>query len=120
MTHDITETKELIAAGATVYREIARHGGSNMLKLGFGLADDLPVIVSGLHNAHQVPAELADLTEEETRDIKAELAARFGADFDPLILDAIQASATATLAGVAAVKAWRAAMATSTEKGVQP
>lgn len=111
MIHDIKETKELLAAGATVYREIAKLGTGSMLRLGLAIADDVPTIVSGLHGAHQVPAELADLTPEEAAQLQDELRSHFIDATDARVLEAIEASAAATLAGVVAVRKWRDALA---------
>lgn len=123
MIHDIKETTELLKAGGTLYREIARHGGGNTFKVAMALADDVPVLVAGLHGAHQVPAELADLTDEESGQLQTELEATFADSTNPLVVEAIKASAAATLAGVVAVRKWREALGTAApaaEKEVQP
>lgn len=112
MIHDIKETTELLTAGAALYREIARTGGGSAFRIAVALADDVPVLVAGLHGAHQVPAELADLTEEESLQLQQQLAATFiEAGSNPLVAEAIKASAAATLAGVVAVRKWREAVA---------
>jgi hypothetical protein len=119
MNHDTNETQELIAAGATLYREIAQNGSGNLIRLGISLADDLPTLVAGLHGANLVPSELADLSEEEAQELELAIAKQLGDITSPPVLAAIKASAAATLAGVVAVKAWRAALATNATEGVR-
>lgn len=105
--HDTRETAEIIKAGAILYREIAALKEPSALKLALALADDVPALVSGLHGAHQVPAELADLSEAECIALEQDLAQAFGDSDNPAVQLAIQQSAKAVLAGVLAVRAWR-------------
>lgn len=105
--HDTRETAEIIKAGAILYREIAALKDPSPFRLALALADDVPTIVSGLHGAHLVPAELADLSEEESIQVEAELARAFNDSHDPAVQLAVAQSAKAVLAGVLAVRAWR-------------
>jgi hypothetical protein len=105
--HDTRETAEIIKAGAILYREIASLKEPSALRLALALADDIPTIVSGLHGAHLVPAELSDLSEVESIELEAELARAFGASDNPAVQLAVKQSAKAVLAGVLAVRAWR-------------
>jgi hypothetical protein len=110
MIHDTKETAELIHAGATLYKEIAALKEPSAFLLVLALTDDIPVLVSGLHGAHQVPAELADLTDKEAADLEKLLADKFHSYDNAAIGEAVRASARAVLAGVLAVRAWRVAM----------
>lgn len=105
--HDIKETSEIIAAGAVLYKEIAGLNDPSPFKLALALADDVPTIVSGLHGAHQVPAELADLSETEAAELESALAEKFNSHANPALALAVQQSAKAVLAGILAVRAWR-------------
>jgi hypothetical protein len=107
MLHDTKETAEIIKAGAILYREIASLKDPSPFKLALALADDIPTIVSGLHGAHLVPAELTDLSEDESTQLEAELASSFGDSDNPAVQRAVVQSAKAVLAGVLAVRAWR-------------
>lgn len=110
MIHDTKETSELITAGAVLYKEIAGLKEPSAFRLAIAVADEVPVLVAGLHGAHQVPAELADLTEEEATSLEALLAEKFHSQDNPAVQIAVRASARAVLAGVLAVRAWRDAM----------
>ncbi len=117
MIYDTRETTELIAAGAILYKEIAGLKEPSPFRLALALADDVPTIVSGLHGAHLVPHELADLSEDESKQIEAALAEKFGSHANPAVQAAVQQSARAVLAGVLAVRAWRAAFASAHADG---
>jgi len=106
--HDIKETSEIIHAGSVLYREIAALNEPSPFKLALALADDVPTIVSGLHGAHLVPAELADLSEDESVELERALADKCNAHGNPALQLAVQQSAKAVLAGILAVRAWRA------------
>lgn len=110
MNHDIKETTELVAAGAAIYEAIARTGSDNLLRLGLELADDVPLLVAGLHGAQLVPAELADLSEQEADLLQQRLNHEFLNAETTEIQEALKASAAATLAGVVAVRKWREAI----------
>jgi len=109
--HDTKETAEIIAAGSILYREIASLKDPSPFKLALALADDVPTIVSGLHGAHLVPAELADLSEDESAELERQLADKFQSHDSPAVQLAVQQSAKAVLAGILAVRAWRAVYA---------